>query len=199
MILRRSLPDPRIPSALAVGVCQYGLIDRHIKSLYWEKEYLLAKWTNSTCLSLTGDIKPHSIWYDMKKGNNKVSNFIDSSTPFGVQVTINTPVARISLSHTIKPLLDGIISSFHNHDGSNMDEIAERLSGLLKLSKEDTAALLANSTIAVLGRRRLLNPFGKGLQWNPADHMCVAAKVTVQIDNDWSISGEIFKVNGTLV
>jgi len=198
LIERKFELPPDCPSQLSSAPLHYhyyGIADKDACSQDWESDYLSAKWKNVPCPPLIGDIKPHAIWYTMKKGIADTYNCIDSSTPFGIQVTINAPaITRLNLSQTIKPLLDGIISAFHSHDGSNMEEITERLSKLIKSSKEDTAELLADSRKAVLSQRRLLHPFRQGLQWNPADDICVTAKVLLDTDNDWSISGELYTV-----
>jgi hypothetical protein len=49
---------------------------------------------------------------------------------------------------------------------------------------------------AVLGRQRLLWRWRNGVQWNPADDLCVAAEVVIDpgIESEaWSHSGEIFE------
>lgn len=48
-----------------------------------------------------------------------------------------------------------------------------------------------------LGVRRLLHPFMKGVQWNPAEDYCVSAKIVVNSSSalkHFSIDGELYTV-----
>jgi hypothetical protein len=80
----------------------------------------------------------------------------------------------------VKPALDGIISAYHSHEGS--DGVAESLR--LEAAGIGTAERLQEHLLdrrwAALGARRLVKPFGAaGVQWNPADEFCVSAHITL--------------------
>jgi hypothetical protein len=77
----------------------------------------------------------------------------------------------------IKPLIDGIISALHVHDGSKLDLVAKRLSERLDATPAVPAERLTNRAAAVLGERTLLRPFQNSVQWNPADDRLVYIRV----------------------
>lgn len=76
---------------------------------------------------------------------------------------------------SLKPMLDGLISALHAHDGSNKDHIVRNLEHLS--DPYEVWEALNNDDTAVLGQRRLVRPHGKGIAWNPADERCSAFRV----------------------
>lgn len=115
-------------------------------------------------------------------------------------------MVRLTLSHPwshtaganpglVKALIDGTVAAFQCHrDTSSVDDIGSRLArttgkpvGLIK-------PLLLDDSHAVLGAAgRLVYLRGSGVQWNPADHLVVAAQIVCRQgpESKWSLSGEI--------
>jgi hypothetical protein len=177
----------------------YGVTNREAPSLYWKKEVTLACWKDITFPPIKGENNPHFFWYAMKKGSIEVTNEHPFPSEYGIRVIIKSPIdTEINLASVIKPLLDGIISSFHMHDGTDILEITKRLSKLV-MNEESAASeeMLASSQTAVLGRRNLLHRFRQGLQWNPADDSCMMAEILLDDSLEkgkWSLSGEIYTI-----
>lgn len=103
------------------------------------------------------------------------------SHEFGLDVVLALPATSpLGLASSMKRLLDGLVSSFHAHDGSgDVDLVAGRLAQ--QLGTHSIAALkqLLLQGPAVLGTRSLVRPFGDGVQWNPADDWLVTIDVQV--------------------
>jgi hypothetical protein len=115
-----------------------------------------------------------------------------------MDIKIRSPQGqKVNLSGVIKQLLDGIISAFHEQDGL-LDPVAiKRLVALLGKNSREIEDLLYDSESAVLGKRKSIHPFRKGIQWNPADDLRTAIKVSLEDSLDgqkWLISGELFSV-----
>lgn len=172
--------------------------DNEITSNYWEKKRTLATWENVLIPKLTSEVKPHFIWKAMKRGTIKVKNG-GTSTFYGMEVNIKTPLhANINLVSVIKPLIDGIISAFHYHDSSNIDEVVFRLKPLINLPTKEIKQLLLTKNNCVLGARNLIQPYRKGVKWNPADDAFQIFKISIESQQknvDWAIDGEIFSIS----
>lgn len=87
------------------------------------------------------------------------------------------PSSRLRLPSSMKALLDGVVASFHRHDGSGDSAmLVGRLSRQVgSLSAVDVHRLLYEGP-AALGARALLRRLGEALQWNPADDRLVAVE-----------------------
>jgi hypothetical protein len=106
-------------------------------SKYWMKKSTLATWMNVTIPKLSSEIKPHFIWHAMKTGSVKIHDRINSHF-YGLEVTIKAPIhIQVNLVSVIKPLIDGIISAFHHHDSSDIDEVIYRLQKYINLPQKD--------------------------------------------------------------
>jgi hypothetical protein len=112
---------------------------------------------------------------------------------FGVRVSVSAPVT-VEPALLMKPVLDGLISALHAHDGSAIELVADRLARSISVEPHVVRALLLDEDWAVLGTRKLLWPRGESVQWNPADDACVACELIVVQSNEWCLSGELFEV-----
>ena len=92
---------------------------------------------------------------------------------YTVEVHVREAVPRfVSL---VKPMLDGLISTLHSHDGSNADHIRNALDSFGEPAR--LWSLLVDPSTSVLGRRVLVRPHGPGIAWNPADERCSAFSI----------------------
>ncbi|MBB6451600.1 hypothetical protein HNQ94_000021 [Salirhabdus euzebyi] len=167
-------------------------------SEYWAKKNTLATWKNVTIPKLSSEIKPHSIWYAMKTGAIKVFDRTYSNY-YGMEVTIKSPIhTKINLVSVMKPLLDGIISSFHHHELSDLDEVIFRLNHYINLPQEKIERFLLDNRTSILGPRNLIQAYRSGVKWNPKDDAFPFMKINIetQSQNDnWLIDGKIFKIS----
>lgn len=150
----------------------------------------LATWQDMACPPLRQDMKPHVLWKLLRQ-HLVMTTTTDFYDLFGIELTLSVPEGtKLNVAEVTKPLLDGIVSSFHVHDGSDLLVLLDRLSKLTDDSKSNLKSLLMESDMAVLGKTRLLHPRGTGVQWNPSDHLCIQGKITVKYKNSpsWTLS-----------
>lgn len=190
-------PPPPLVKKARHHHCYSSIKREEINSL-WKKEKILAKWSKVTSPPVRADDKPHVFWHVMKKGKVQVSNGHSVPQVYGVNIKIEAPVGTIiNLASAVKPLLDGVISAFHVHDGSDISFVTERLAEYLGIRSAIVADMLTDSRTSVLGKRNLVHKFGKGVQWNPADDNCMMCEILFDdctTDSSWSLSGEMFNI-----
>ena len=130
-----------------------------------------------TCWAELGSFDIMEVWLSVRRGESVKAKSAHVG-PFGVSVTIDVPPTRpLDAASVMKPVLDGLLSALHFHDGSMLPEVARRIGGRLGISEGEVAGHLMGAEVAVLGERRLVYPRGQSVQWNPADDLCVAAEV----------------------
>ncbi|MGG1396898.1 hypothetical protein ABE288_03475 [Bacillus salipaludis] len=163
-------------------------------SFYWKKDGTIFEWSGLQVSSLK--YKPHEYWYNMKKLQTKKKyNSLIKDTNFGIRINIGIPVAKsVNLTAICKPLLDGVISAFHNYSGSDLDEMAMRLASILSIGKTEVANLLRDDQMAILGLKEVVRRFQRGVQWNPSDDSCYQIQLTTYKCNgpNWIIDGEVY-------
>lgn len=87
------------------------------------------------------------------------------------------PGWRGSLAGLLKPLVDGLLSALHAHDGP-VEPLLDRAAAIdPSLTPDELGALLDGPQPAPLGRVALLVPRAAGVMWLPADDRVVALDV----------------------
>ncbi len=174
---------------------QYETLEDNPQRRYWNMEKRVAKWHDVSCQKISSNMKPHQVWYDMKKGAVEIDNKCGISPFYGIKVEIKAPInTKTNLAAVVKPLLDGIICSFHSHNGEQIDEVVNRLLNKVDENPEVLKAMLLDNNNVVLGKNRLIYPYRNYVKWNPDDHKFVYAEILVDYSNEenvWSMSGEI--------
>ncbi|MBI5284872.1 MAG: hypothetical protein HY874_07230 [Chloroflexi bacterium] len=162
----------------------------------WVPARTIVSWREIPIEPLTSEVKPAPLWHAMKTAALGVEAATGPPAVFGLRVTVGVPrTARFSVASAVKPLLDGIMSGLHVHDGHDLSDLSVRLADQLGTAPHVISQLLMSDRGAALGERRLLHLRGQGVQWNPADDRCVAAEILVANgDGGWRLSGEIFAV-----
>lgn len=147
--------------------------------------------------------KPAPVWNAIRAHAASPTESRSAPTRFliRVQITDTRQIRPVdSVASLVKPALDGIISAYHSHEGTNGVTEALRLSAEGMETTERLQEHLLDSRWAALGARRLVKPFGaQGVQWNPADEFCVSAHLTLKTgipttdDNParWRVSAEL--------
>ena len=77
-------------------------------------------------------------------------------------------------------MLDGVIAAFHGDPVPDPVAVDRLAAHLVQSCEAVQASLLAE--VPPLGYRRLLWAYRNGVQWNPADDLCVAC--SVEIDDE---------------
>jgi hypothetical protein len=114
---------------------------------------------------------------------------------FGLRIILTG--TRRSIAGVLKPMLDGAIAAFHR-DPALSDEATERLARYLHLDEAVVRDGLTASS-APLGARPIVRPFRQGLQWNPADDLCVACTIGVRPGTGTArIDGDLLQLSSAL-
>jgi hypothetical protein len=168
---------------------------------YWKKNTTIFQWTNLQIPSLKD--KPHEYWYYMKRLQTKEKfTSLDVDTYYGIQINIGVPLGKkVNLTGICKPLLDGIISAFHNYKGSDLEEVASRVSTLLNKDQNEISNLLMDEQFSILRAREVVRRFQNGVQWNPADDYCyqIQLKTHYATVTNWTIGGEIYTLKRSAI
>ena len=166
-------------------------------SSFWRQKFI-TEW--SITLSDTATPRPRfdvaSIWDRLKVVDGIYPSRVVASV-YGLNLVIHAPpAASLNLPAIVKSLFDGVISSFHVYSGTKLDEVSRRIG--IHLGKEPglIKEQLLDDRMAILGPRDLVWPFGTlGVQWNPADDLCVKGELSRQdSDTGWKLSGAFFEL-----
>lgn len=98
----------------------------------------------------------------------------------------------------VKALIDGTVAAFQAAgDLADFGEISVRIAAATSEPSSVIRGILADGQRAVLGTTgSLVRLGGTGVQWNPADHLCVAGQVLIAetAGDTWTLSGDIHAV-----
>ena len=198
------MPPPPSGSGLTEGATLHYQRYREARDdayEFWKPGKQVAAFTGVPVDSVTG--KPAPVWKAIRDFAAPPAETATAPTRFLLKVHVtDTRKDRPanSLADIVKPTLDGIISAYHSHEGSDGVVEAQRLEVAGLGSAETLRDQLHDRRWAALGGRRLLSSFGPtGVQWNPADDFCVAAHITLSTGRSvadghharWRLSGEL--------
>lgn len=173
---------------------QYSLVEKTQKSQYWQEKRMLASWRGIVLEKMPN--RPHQYWRIMKSNQMLVEGFPYSGR-YGIEIIMHLPPGyNYNFAGLIKPMLDGIIASLHSYDGTQLNEVARRLAMVLPDPPEELSRILLERNKAILGRRCLVHPFRKFVQWNPADEQCVFIKLMKDVapEDKITMDGRVFAV-----
>jgi hypothetical protein len=137
------------------------------------------------------------VWYALQRANVEVTRPArEPDTPFAVRVSVRAPLStRPTLARALKSVFDGVICAFQAHsDTSDITELAAHVARKLGADQRDVQTILLSGQHAALGTRsRLLHRRGEGVQWAPADEVCVAGDFLAETSSGstWAIKGQI--------
>ena len=164
----------------------------------WKENEALAFWREIALPTPTSTSKPHLFWHALKNGKVTCSYKEVPLKQFGLDIQLHIPnTSWCNLAVLVKPLLDGVISAFHQQSIPCESIVLQRLSALTDSSLAETKRLLYEVVYPVLEARPIISAFRQGIIWNPGDDACVACRVKVQrsVDNEsWSMNGRLFSV-----
>ncbi|MFD8765418.1 hypothetical protein ACFV03_41805 [Streptomyces mirabilis] len=132
-------------------------------------------------------------WWMRLRPRTTIRTGMPAASPVADSFVLDLAVAGPDLpgrraAGTVKALIDGVVSCFHAHDGSESGELLPRLTNL---GCDDAWGLVCEPSSAVLGVRPLVRPHGKGIAWNPADERCHAFRVTFGNDTRWRVQAQL--------
>ncbi|MCW4000916.1 MAG: tetratricopeptide repeat protein [Candidatus Bathyarchaeota archaeon] len=197
---------PPLPNASNLrSVEHYERYESQLKNSgfdFWIPTRTLIKWDSKLATDFMVRLKktknPALIWFAIKSGSiNPVAEFQGVPSQFGLRLKITVPIwITCSFMDLVKPLIDGSVSAFHQHNGANEEAVAEHLTSTLEVRAQDIINYLRDSTYAVLGQRNLFWLRQNGIQWNPSDQDCIAVELLFGSSNEAMVEfqGELFEV-----
>jgi len=183
------------------GTCsyQYRLIPADTKLVYWRRRLRIARFEEVHLGRFGTEGRLAQTWLAVHRAKAEVADqSITPDTPFGVFLQLSIPGGtRLGLRpELVKSLIDGVVCALQaQRDPASIDEIAARLSSVIREAPSRIAERLLDQERAVLGIvNRLIHLRGVGVQWNPSDHMCVVGEVLrgEAPGKDWRLSGEVW-------
>jgi hypothetical protein len=183
---------------------RYALAPRSNGFDHWKHGRQLASFDWIDLSTFAGEKKLAKIWLALKRAQVRAEVEVFEparapDTPFAVKLEVRPPHGSEPVwCGLVKEIFDGVISAFQAHtDATVLPDVAERLAKYLAADSVEITEHLLDQGGAVLGLvPRLVKPFGKGVQWNPADHLCVAGELLAATpDHTWAIRGEIVELS----
>lgn len=197
----RSYTYPSPPYALEIPSLhyyRYTMGEVHQGFYCWQAHRILAAWDNVLIPRLMGKVTAGNIWFHIRSGQFKLFQMPGKALKqFGLSITIKVPdTTGVHLANAIKPIIDGIVSSFHAYQGSEVQQVSQRLGNELGQNPEVIAQMLVQQSRAILGVRQVVRPYRNHIKWDPADDLCLAAELFSQPHSakDWLISGKLFEI-----
>ncbi len=170
-------------------VHEYSFVD----SFEEIKGEIIAEWSNIIIEKPTTTRKPLNYWLLFKQSNNIKTCCFNYSGEFGLNIEIGKPKNEVlNIINIQKPLLDGIISAFH--ESTNIDkEIIEYIVSKTQYSSEEIQKFVCNNKIAVLPQRDVIQKYREGIKWNPQDEKCTDVRIIVRETDD-----KVYKISGCM-
>jgi hypothetical protein len=197
----RSYSYPNPPSDLgthSLHFHRYTIEEINKGFYYWQSHRTLATWENVLIPRLTGKITVGNIWFHIQSATLELLLMPKQSLKqYGLTIIIKVPDStRVQLANVVKPIIDGLVSSFHAYQGTEVDQISQCLGDELRQDPEVISHMLLQQNRAILGVRQMVQPYRNHIKWNPADDQCLAAELLVQPHpvKDWQISGKLFEI-----
>ena len=187
---RRFAPPPS-PAPLSGPALPHHLYSSstELTTPHWRRDTEVVSWSSSLPAKLT---KAADWWWTTRASDRTVSIREHLSQRFALDLRVgglNRPLGGV-----LKPMLDGIIAAFHRDLAADRESVT-RLAQHLQQPEAEVVRELATED-APLGTRVLVRPFRDGLQWNPADDLCVACRVEVRDDSRTrAVEGQLFSVS----
>ena len=170
---------------------RYGLAPRASGFESWRIGRLLAE--IGPCMLGSRSLRCSTAWWALKAGTTEASaEPLRPDERFAVLLDVEGPGAALR-PEALKVLIDATVCSLQAHsDATTVAEVARRLGVALDIAADDVADSLCDQSRAVLGpRARLVQPWGKTVQWLPDDHLCVAGDVGYRSAREWRVSGRV--------
>jgi len=195
----------RDPSSGVSSACsyRYRLIRPSSDLSYWRPGRRLASCTRAALGRFPASRRLEQAWRAIHHAVAQVdvaSPGAGEGMPFAVFLTLGYPRGRTATAspELVKALIDGTVAAFQAHgDRAGAGEIATRVAVGTGWPPGMITQMLTDDRRAVLGiTGKLVHLRGAGVQWNPADHLCMAGQVlcAATAEDTWTLSGNIHAV-----
>ncbi|OBH73123.1 hypothetical protein [Mycobacterium mantenii] len=166
----------------------------------WQQGRTLASFDWTDLGAFADDVKLAQVWLALRGRQVEVDGSPRApETPFAVKVQVRPPRgSQPVLGNLVKGIFDGVVCAFQAHtDTAALPEVVARIARALRVDPVEIEELLLDQSRAVLGVvPQLVAPYGEGVRWDPADHLCVAGELlrAEPIGPRWTIRGEIVEL-----
>jgi hypothetical protein len=194
---RRLAPPPSPPTPLAGCPAHYYRysVDAEDGNTDWRPGAPLAMWDRVICPVVRSEGSADAVWWAMKHAAILGEPAGGPPGTFGLRLDITHPGGRpVNLAGVAKPLFDGVSSALHAYDGADLDDVSARLAARMDREPQAVRSALAVGRGTVLGPRMVLHTWGRTVQWNPADDLCMVGEIVAQPVHgatEWTISGSV--------
>jgi len=173
-------PPPGHPlSSPALHYHRYEVARAESSFVHWREGTLVARSPDVSLPRLSPETKPAAVWWSMRQAAVDTYGQFDPAGWFALRLELTAPFGTASAAALIKIIVDGFVSSLHNHDGSFTNELAQRISTQIGQPADQIAHLLRDRRDAPLGTKTLVHRRASGVQWAPNDARCVACQLVV--------------------
>lgn len=180
---------------------RYELSRRAGSFVHWNVGRKLASFDWTDLGAFKSEKQLAQVWHAIVHAEVDLSDQIAPDTPFGVLIEVRAPYGREPVwGGLLKGIFDGVICALQAHSGPVSTEVVKRLATDLAVTPEDIGSDLSNPAWNVLGTvAPLVSSFGRGVKWNPSDHLCVAGELLAAKpepdDKNWKIKGAVFELS----
>jgi hypothetical protein len=179
---------------------QYRLTSPDSSLSYWQPIRRLASFAEADLGPFPSIKRLEQVWLAIHHAQAETAGqpFVPTER-FAVFLTLSHPGTKSAGANPelVKAIIDGTVAAFQAHsDRASAAEIVDRLAVITRKRVDLIKQVLLDDRHAVLGTDRLVHLRGTGVQWNPADHLCVAGQVVCRQapGTRWMLSGEIHAV-----
>jgi hypothetical protein len=195
---------PPAPDGAEYPFCyRYALAPRWGDFADWRQGRTLASFDWTDLGAFAGEKKLAQVWLALARERAQIEVVEPArppEMPFAVRVQVRPPHGRQPVwGGMVKGIFDGVVCALQAHtDTAVLADVVARLAIVLPADPVEIEQLLLDQRQAILGVvPRLIRPYGDGVIWDPADHLCVAGELlpTEPVDRRWAIKGEIVEVS----
>ncbi len=162
-----------------------------------DRTSILMRWQGVVIPRPSEGVKPAVYWAALQSAEAlRIARGTNRTYPsYGLILLVQAPES-VHLAGAMKPLIDGMVSAMHGHDGFNVDKVARRLSAQLNVNAEKVKTMLLDESKSVLGKKKLLVARANGVQWQPDDHLISLIDIGVErvAISQWMMSGSFFAI-----
>lgn len=181
---------------------RYRLVNPASGLSYWRPTRRLARFTDARLGAFPASRRLEQAWPAVHRAEAETVGAGEGvGRPCALFLTLGSPLGATVAAgpELVKALIDGTAAAFQS--SSATDRTAQAAVRIAAANGEQPGLIthfLADNTRAVLGAAgTLVHLRGEGVQWSPADHLCVAGQllITQTRGNTWMLSGAIHAVD----
>jgi hypothetical protein len=181
---------------------RYRLVSPGSELSYWQLTRQLARFTDARLGAFSASRRLEKAWLAIHRADAEITEAgTGEGMPFAVFLTLAGPRTATATAspELVKALIDGTVAAFQGSAAVGQTaEAAARIAAATGEQHGLITRLLFDSTRTVLGTAgTLVYLRGEGVQWNPADHLCVAGQLLIKqaAGDAWTLSGSIHAVD----